>query len=132
MLSQNNIEFLGSLPRQEVVKNLSKAKALIFPGVEDFGIVPLESMASGTPVIAYREGGVLETLNENTSEFFSSPEEKSLNQAIDRFEKRDFFHGDLVQRANDFSKETSATARIWSTMASKVYCFNSSGHGLLP
>src|SRR3989339_899643 len=61
-LAKNNIEFLGQLDDRDVVKYLSECRALIFPGEEDFGIVPLEAMACGRPVIAYKAGGGLETV----------------------------------------------------------------------
>jgi glycosyltransferase involved in cell wall biosynthesis len=57
-----HIKFLGWLEDEELAKYLSRARALIFPGEEDFGIVPLESLASGRPVLAYARGGVLETI----------------------------------------------------------------------
>jgi glycosyltransferase involved in cell wall biosynthesis len=61
-LANNNIEFLGGCDREKIVCHFQQAKALIFPGVEDFGITPLEAMAAGTPVIAFNAGGVLETI----------------------------------------------------------------------
>ncbi len=57
-----NIEFLGRVSDERVTSLYSRCRALIFPGVEDFGITPLEAMASGRPVIAYADGGALETL----------------------------------------------------------------------
>ena len=104
-IAKNNIEFLGSLSRENVIKHLSEAQALIFPGVEDFGIVPLESMASGTPIIAYRAGGVLETLNEEVAVFFDEPTIESLNHAIEDFLRKDFLHQNLRQRAELFSRD---------------------------
>ena len=87
-IAKSNIDILGWQPFSEVRRLLSNCKALIFPGVEDFGIVPLEAMASGRPVIAYKAGGALDTVNENLSGlFFKEQTELSLNQAIDRFEK---------------------------------------------
>ena len=65
-----NIQFLGKLPRDEVISYYAKAKAFIFPGVEDFGITPLEANAAGTPLIAFKEGGVMETQNNSTASFF--------------------------------------------------------------
>lgn len=61
-LARPNIEFLGWKKDDVLKEHYSKCKALIFPGVEDFGIVPVEAMASGRPVIAYGKGGVLETV----------------------------------------------------------------------
>jgi len=61
-IAHSNIEFLGWQPDEVVAEYFSRCKAFIFPGEEDFGITPLEAMASGRPVIAYGEGGVLETV----------------------------------------------------------------------
>lgn len=58
----HNIEFLGWKPDGELINYYAGCKALIFPGEEDFGIVPVEAMACGKPVIAYGKGGVLETV----------------------------------------------------------------------
>jgi len=61
-LAGPNIEFLGWQPSDSLVDLYSGCKAFIFPGEEDFGITPLEAMASGRPVIAYAKGGALETV----------------------------------------------------------------------
>jgi glycosyltransferase involved in cell wall biosynthesis len=61
-MAKNNIEFLGWQSDDDLVKLYAGCRALIFPGVEDFGIVPLEAMASGKPVLAYAKGGALETV----------------------------------------------------------------------
>lgn len=101
------IEFLGNVSREEVVDHFFRAKAMIFPGVEDFGITPLESLASGTPVIAFRKGGVLETLNDQVAVFFDQQNEFALSQAIRRFQEKERLleTQDLYKRADDFSKE---------------------------
>jgi glycosyltransferase involved in cell wall biosynthesis len=104
-MANDNIEFLGNISREEVVSCFARARAMIFPGVEDFGITPLESMASGTPVIAYRAGGVLETLNENVAVFFDEASSESLIEAVERFNKVEIKRENLLARANDFSKE---------------------------
>jgi glycosyltransferase involved in cell wall biosynthesis len=61
-MARSNVSFLGWQPDQVVADAYSACRALIFPGEEDFGIVPLEAMASGRPVIAYGRGGALETI----------------------------------------------------------------------
>jgi glycosyltransferase involved in cell wall biosynthesis len=83
------IRFLGTLSRPAVIDVLARSRALIFPGVEDFGITPLEALAAGTPVIAFRAGGVLETLTEEDSVFFDEPTPESLREAIERFVRLD-------------------------------------------
>lgn len=82
------IEFLGGVSRAHVVSHMARARAFIFPGVEDFGITPLEALAAGTPVVAFGEGGVLETLTEADSVFFDQPLVSSLVAAVRRFEAR--------------------------------------------
>ena len=62
-LAGPTVEFLGPRSDAEVAELYARCEALLFPGVEDFGITPLEAMASGRPVIAYGRGGVLETVN---------------------------------------------------------------------
>ncbi|MBI2063686.1 MAG: glycosyltransferase [Candidatus Yanofskybacteria bacterium] len=80
-----NIEFLGLVSDYKMPELYAHAQAVIFPQEEDFGIVPLESMSSGRPVIAYRGGGALETILENqTGIFFDDQTEISLAQAIGR------------------------------------------------
>lgn len=85
------IEFLGRVSRDDLRRAYKGARALLFPGIEDFGIVPLESQAAGTPVIAYGVGGARETVVENeTGLFFDEPRVESLCAAIESFEGRDW------------------------------------------
>ncbi|MGB2631122.1 MAG: glycosyltransferase [Candidatus Omnitrophota bacterium] len=91
-LSGGNISFLGWVSDEELRSYYVRCSALIFPGVEDFGIVPVEAQAHGKPVIAYASGGALETViplgKENpTGVFFSEQAVPSLNRAIAEFEK---------------------------------------------
>ncbi|WP_082388581.1 glycosyltransferase [Cobetia sp. UCD-24C] len=83
-----NVELMGRQPFSVVKEHLENSKALIFPGVEDFGIVPVEAMACGTPVIAFGRGGVLETVKDGvTGVHFSEQTTESLLQAIKDFEE---------------------------------------------
>mgnify|MGYP001215611990 CR=1 FL=1 len=82
-----NIKFLGWLDDKTKKKYLSECKALLFPGIEDFGIVPIEAMASGRPVIAYNKGGALDYVVENTNGlFFDKQTPDCLNNKINEFE----------------------------------------------
>ncbi len=106
-MASKNIEFLGWVPDDELSKVYANCRALIFPGEEDFGIVPVEAQASGRPVIAYAKGGALETVIPNeTGVFFYDRSVGSLAMAIDEFEKRmdKFDTQKIVQNAYRFSK----------------------------
>jgi glycosyltransferase involved in cell wall biosynthesis len=82
-----NIEIIGSQSFDRIKKLYSSCKALVFPGVEDFGIVPLEAMASGRPVIAYGVGGVLDSvIDGQTGIYFHEQSADSLNLAIEKYE----------------------------------------------
>jgi glycosyltransferase involved in cell wall biosynthesis len=101
-----NIEFLGKLNREDTVKFYKKAKAFIFPGLEDFGIAPVESQGYFTPVIAYGKGGALETVVANkTGIFFEEQTVESLNQAILKFESLEFKKNDFQKNINRFTEE---------------------------
>jgi len=102
-LAKDNIDFLGLLPDSKVAKYYSKAKALIFPQEEDFGIVPLEAMASGRPVIAFRKGGALETvINEKTGLFFDNQDADSLAKVISNFNVNRFDPKEIRAHAKKF------------------------------
>jgi glycosyltransferase involved in cell wall biosynthesis len=86
-----HIKFLGQVSDEELAKEYSGARALIFPQEEDFGIVPLEVMASGRPVIAYRGGGAVETVKEGeTGIFFDSQTPEALVAAVRSFDDTKF------------------------------------------
>jgi len=105
-IAGNNIEFTGKLSDNELSENYSKCKALIFPGEEDFGIVPVEAQAAGRPVIAYRSGGAVETVIENeTGVFFNEQTEDSIVDAVRKFENMNFNSERIRQNARNFDKE---------------------------
>jgi len=87
LLSKPNIEFTGYVSDDKKIKFLSESKALVFPGIEDFGIVPLEAMACGKPVIAFNGGGAIEYMeNGKNAKLFDQQTSKSIIQAIKEFE----------------------------------------------
>ncbi|HVZ29537.1 MAG TPA: glycosyltransferase [Asticcacaulis sp.] len=81
------IEFLGTVDDLIMAQYLARCQALIFPGVEDFGIVPLEALASGRPVIAFARGGALETvIDGKTGILFHDQTVEALTTAVERLE----------------------------------------------
>ena len=107
-LAKSNIKFLGRQSFEQLKLRFSQCKALIFPGIEDFGIIPVEVMASGRPVIAFRCGGALETVTEHESGlFFDAQTVDSLNSTLDQFEKdeRIFVPATIRKSVGRFGKE---------------------------
>lgn len=100
-----NITYLGNIEDEELRGYYQRARALIFPGVEDFGITPLESMACGRPVIAYAEGGALETvIDGETGVYFHEQSVEALLSAVDKLEQMQFTKATLRKRAEQFSR----------------------------
>ena len=83
-----NIELVGYQSRSALIELMRNAKAFVFAAEEDFGIIPVEAQACGTPVIAYGKGGTLETIKDGiTGLFFEKQEVECIKSAIDNFEK---------------------------------------------
>lgn len=81
------VTFTGRVSDDQVKEYLSKAKALLFPGIEDFGIIPVEANAAGCPVLAYKDGGALDSIKENvTGMFFEEQTADSLIDCMNKFE----------------------------------------------
>jgi glycosyltransferase involved in cell wall biosynthesis len=101
-----NVVFLGPQPFSELRRLYSHCKALVFPGEEDFGIVPVEAMASGRPVIAYGKGGALETVVDGfTGLFFKEQTVDAIIDAIERLEQLDVASSRIAQHARQFDTE---------------------------
>jgi glycosyltransferase involved in cell wall biosynthesis len=87
-IAEGNIQFLGYQSFDVIKQHYAQCQALIFPGVEDFGMVPVEAMASGRPVIALAQGGALDTvIDGETGVLFDVPDVSALNGAIHKFEE---------------------------------------------
>ena len=100
-----NVELLGAVPRDVIIGHLSRARSLILPGVEDFGITPLEAMALGTPVVAFGEGGVRDSvLDGKTGIFFDRAEVDSLRRALGAVESRQWDRETIRAHATHFSR----------------------------
>lgn len=104
--SKENIEWKLKLPRNEIINLYAHAKVFVFPPEEDFGLVPLEAQACGTPVIAYGVWGALETVIEwKTGIFFNEQTPESLQKAIDEFESIAFDATEIRKHAEQFDKK---------------------------
>ncbi len=106
-LASNNISFLGYQPIEILKDHLQHAKAFVFAAKEDFGILPVEAQACGTPVIAYGKGGVLETvIDGRTGLFYYEQTVTSLVDAILRFESsvNGFSVDTICENADKFCK----------------------------
>ena len=101
------LKFLGEVDDKKKQELFTGAKAFIFSSQdEDFGIMPIEAMAKGAPVIAYNSGGVKETvLDGKTGIFFDELTVNSLSDAIKKFDKIKFNTDEIVKHAQKFSKE---------------------------
>lgn len=105
-IANSNIEFLGFVDDMMLSKLYSGAKGLIFPQIEDFGIIPLEAMASGCPVIAFNKGGAKETVvDKQTGLFFNHQTKESLIKAIEKAEKIKFNQQEIKTHAEQFSEK---------------------------
>jgi len=103
VLAGPSIKFLGRAPDKDVEFHLARCRALIFPGEEDFGMVPLEAGAAGRPTIAFRAGGAVETVVENaTGVFFDEQTPEHLGEAIERFERMEWNSAAIRRHAETF------------------------------
>lgn len=119
-LAGPNIRFEGFLDDDTKHNLLANAKALIFPNEEDFGIAPIEALASGTPVIAYGKGGVTETIEDGkTGVLFSDQTAASLNNAIEKFQKIHFNSNTLIKEAAKY--DMKIFDRKIKSLVAKVY-----------
>lgn len=103
----SNVKVLGQVSDAELPALYANARALVFPGLEDFGITPLEAQACGRPVIAYRGGGALETVTDRTGLFFGEQTVDSLLGALEAFEtfEATFVPAQARAQAQRFTKQ---------------------------
>jgi glycosyltransferase involved in cell wall biosynthesis len=104
-MAHSNVEFLGELPDEERNAYLARCKAFIYPQIEDFGITALEAMSSGRPVIAFAQGGALETVVDGvTGVFFDEQTWESLAHKVLRFNEQNFDSQAIRQHAKQFDE----------------------------
>jgi glycosyltransferase involved in cell wall biosynthesis len=122
-LAKSNIEFAGWASEKTLAGYYQRCTALIFPGEEDFGIVPVEAMAAGKPVIAYGRGGALETVMEKGSNptgiFFYEQSSQSLLNAINKFRTSSFNPSAIRNHALQFDRSVYK-AKMKSFIEQKV------------
>ncbi|MBI4428856.1 MAG: glycosyltransferase, partial [Ignavibacteriales bacterium] len=108
-MAEPNIELLGWQSDENLKELYANCRAFVFPGEEDFGITPLEAMASGKPVIAFAKGGALETVvdkgNKQTGVFFHEQTAEALIEAVRNSEKKRFNPSVIRKHAEKFSRE---------------------------
>ncbi|MEK7146357.1 MAG: glycosyltransferase, partial [Patescibacteria group bacterium] len=108
-MAAKNVEFLGYKPDDVVREYLENCRAFIFPGEEDFGIAPVEAMACGKPVIAFRKGGLTETMIEGeTGQFFSEPTVRSMEDAVTQLliNEKEYSPEFIGKHAQQFSRKS--------------------------
>jgi glycosyltransferase involved in cell wall biosynthesis len=109
-----SVLFLGWRDDDLIRSYYRRARGLIFPGEEDFGIVPVEAQACGCPVVAFARGGALETvIDGRTGVFFEEPTENSLMKAVERLEKTSFSPYVMRANAERFNRERFVREIRW-------------------
>lgn len=100
------VTFKTNVSDEDMVKYIAGAEAFIFPNEEDFGIVAVEAQAAGTPVVAYRAGGSLDTVVEGvTGEFFDDQTVKSLSEKLKGFNYKIYNRQSIIENARKFSNQ---------------------------
>lgn len=105
-MAGDSVEFLGYVSDNDLPELMAKAKAFIFPGLEDFGITPVQAEACGRPVIAFKGGGALDTVIEGvTGEFFEEQTVDSLAQIMATFDANKYDSAKIRQHALQFDTD---------------------------
>lgn len=102
-LAGRSVTFLTNVTDEEMPEKFAQAEAFIFPGIDDFGIVAVEALAAGTPVISYKDGGALDYVNKDTGILFGEQTVESLTQALEEFKKKKLDNGAISKQAEQFS-----------------------------
>jgi glycosyltransferase involved in cell wall biosynthesis len=105
-IAKENVEVLGFVEKDIMISYMQRAKAFVYAALEDFGIVPIEALSCGTPVIAYGKGGVRDSvIHDSHGVLFDEQSIASLNSAIEYFEKLSFDYKTISNYAKIFSKK---------------------------
>lgn len=100
-----SVTFIGNATDETVVKHMQMAEGFIFPGLDDFGITPIEAMAAGTPVVAYKAGGALDYITPQTGLFFERHTAEALGEALQKFPRKTYDHKKIRTFAEGFSPQ---------------------------
>lgn len=104
--AKENIEFLGNLTEEELIKYYEECRAIIFAGVEDFGLSLVEAQLLGKPVVAYKKGGALESIIQGkTGEFFEPQTKEALIKILKDFRDKNYSREECLKNAIRFSGE---------------------------
>ncbi|MEZ4860598.1 MAG: glycosyltransferase [Caldilineaceae bacterium] len=126
-----NIHFLGRQSRHHILQLLRGCKAFLFPGLEDFGIAPVEAMSVGRPVIAYGGGGALDTIVPGkTGELFAQQQWQSLHEVIANFDPLFYDPADCRRQAEHFSVQNFRHNLLTFLEESLAHSGSSIQHGL--
>lgn len=105
-MAKSNVEFLGRIEDEELPLYYQQAAGFIFPQEEDFGIVAIEALAAGSPLISYRGGDIAEHMEEGVQGiFFDEQTKESLVEAVQRFQNLQFNRAQISQSVARFDKD---------------------------
>jgi glycosyltransferase involved in cell wall biosynthesis len=105
-IAKENITLLGYQEFEEMIKYMQKAKAFLYAAIEDFGIVPIEAMSCGTPVIALDDGGTAETVTDGiTGVHFKKQTKEDIIDAVNRFENMNFDAKEISKLSEKYSEK---------------------------
>lgn len=101
-MAKSNVEFLGYVSDADLPQLMARCRAFMFPGEEDFGIAPIQAMASGRPVIAFAAGGALETVTPATGRLFAVQSADAIIEAVNTFEPHELNPQEIRAHAQQF------------------------------
>ena len=106
-IANDNVELLGYIREEELITKIGSAKAFVFAAEEDFGMLPVEAQACGTPVIAFNRGGARESVVDGlTGIFFEEQTSESIINAVERFDKMSFDYKIIRKQSEKFSTDS--------------------------
>ncbi len=125
-MAGDTVEFLGYVPDEDLPNLMAKCKAFLFPGLEDFGITPVQAQSAGRPVIAYKGGGALDTVVPGiTGEHFDDLTAESLKSVMQNFDATRYNPSEIRTHAQKFDTEIFTTQinafieQAWSSHQTK-------------